>query len=41
MGVHQPGTGGLWGKQMELLDKTPFGLTDFAICRGSGLGEFY
>lgn len=39
MDIHQPGTGG-WGKLIELRDGTSFGLTEFAICRGNGLGEF-
>lgn len=29
------------GEETELEDATPFGLREFAICRGRGLGEFY
>ena len=29
------------GEEIELEDATPFGLSEFAICRGRGLGEFY
>lgn len=29
------------GKLIELEDRTPFGLTEFAVCRRSDLGEFY